>query len=490
MKFPKQLLRLGGLTLIEHVLANLRHSRLDAVVVVLGHAAPEILRRTPALAGESWREAWRRLRAGGVWEVPDAAGPPIRVAWNPRFRRGLSSSIRRARAAVPRGTAAALFARVDEPFIDSGAIDRLVSAFRASRKGLAYPTFRGQRGQPSIFAARYFSALRALRGERGGAAILRRHADDVLEVPVAHPGILRDIDSPRDLAEVLDPYARVVPGVVLIRGAGEMATGVAHVLHRSGFRVAMTERAHPLAVRRRVCFSEAVYEGTVRVEGLVARRVARPGEIDRAWRAGEIPVLVDPSARVRRLLKPDVLVDAIMAKRNLGTRRGQAGLVVALGPGFVAGRDADVVVETNRGHNLGRLIYSGRAEANTGVPAPVEGVTTARVLRAPRAGVFRARASIGSRVRAGQIVGRVGGEPVRARIDGTLRGILRDGQRVSAGLKVGDVDPRGATARYCALISDKARAIGRAVLEAILRSSPPRHGREIRLREPSRRWED
>ncbi len=254
---------------------------------------------------------------------------------------------------------------------------------------------------------------------------------------------------------------------VLLRGAGEMASGIAHRLHRSGFPVLMTELPEPLAVRRGVCFCEAVWEGTARVEGVCGRRVAGEAEALAAIAAGELPVLVDPELAGLAWWRPAALVDATLAKRNRGVRRGLAPLVVGVGPGFHAGEDVDAVVESQRGHDLGRVLWQGSACPDTGVPAPVAGVGAERVLRAPGAGRLTALRQIGDPVQRGELVARVAEAELRAGTSGVLRGMIRDGTRVEPGVKVGDVDPRGDPAA-CYRISDKARALGGGVLEALL----------------------
>lgn len=254
---------------------------------------------------------------------------------------------------------------------------------------------------------------------------------------------------------------------ILVRGAGEMASGIAHRLFRSHLRVAMTEAPQPLAVRRRVSFCEAVWDGAAEVEGIRARRVEVPEEFDTVLDAGQIPVLVDPELACLDPWRPQVLLEATVAKRNRGIHRDLADLVVGFGPGFTAGADVDVVVETNRGHDLGRLIFEGGAEPDTGVPGSTLGYAQERVLRCPGDGVFQAEAEIGDRVRAGQPVARVGEMAIRAEIDGVLRGLLRTGVAVRSGLKAGDVDPRGERDN-CFAISEKARALGGSALEAIL----------------------
>jgi len=255
---------------------------------------------------------------------------------------------------------------------------------------------------------------------------------------------------------------------IIVRGAGEMATGTAYRLHRSGFtKLLMTDIAAPLAVRRKVSFCEAIYEGSWVVEGTRAVKITRAEEAFPLWDEGVVPVIVDPENLSRGVIKPHALVDAILAKENLGTAITDAQLVVALGPGFYAGRDAHYVVETNRGHNLGRLIFDGPAAPNTGTPGDIAGQTVTRVLRAPKDGVFTSDTDIGTLVQQGQIVGSVSGAPVAAGLDGVLRGLIRPGARVTGGVKIGDVDPRGDLS-FCDTISEKARAIGGTVLEALL----------------------
>jgi xanthine dehydrogenase accessory factor len=255
--------------------------------------------------------------------------------------------------------------------------------------------------------------------------------------------------------------------LVLVKGAGDLATGVAYRLHRAGFPVVMTEIAEPTPVRRTVSFAEAVYEGETQVEGLRARLVAGPAAVRQAIAEGLIPVVVDPEARLVPELRPMVVVDAIIAKRNVGTSKLDAPIVIGLGPGFVAGEDVHAVVETNRGHYLGRVFLSGSAEPNTGVPGPVGGYTTERLLRAPVEGTFASVCSIGDQVEKGEVAARVDGEPVLAGVGGVLRGLVRDGLHVTKGMKIGDVDPRAAR-DHCFTISDKGLAIGGGVLEAVL----------------------
>jgi len=257
--------------------------------------------------------------------------------------------------------------------------------------------------------------------------------------------------------------------IIGIKGAGEMASGVAWRLYQANIRnLFMMEISQPLAVRREVSFCEALVRERMTVEGVNSIKADSIDGIHRAWEKEGIPIIADPEWTIIGKLKPDVVVDAILAKRNLGSNMNEAPLVIALGPGFMAGRGAHMVIETNRGHNLGRIILEGEAEPNTGVPGDVGGYAGKRVLRAPSAGLFSARREIGDSVKQGEVVGDVGGREVKAEIDGVVRGLIMPGIQARKGLKLGDIDPRG-DATYCTTISDKARTIGGAVLEAILR---------------------
>ena len=255
--------------------------------------------------------------------------------------------------------------------------------------------------------------------------------------------------------------------LVLIKGAGDLATGTAVRLHRAGFQVVMTDIAQPTAVRRTVALCQCVYDGAAVVEGVTGRRAADAGEAESILSHGEIPVLVDPAAEILKELPFGAVVDAILAKKNLGTRMDDAPIVLALGPGFTAGEDCHGVVETMRGHDLGRLITRGSAAPNTGVPGDVGGFTSERIIRACGDGVFEPAAEIGQRVAKGELVARVSGAPVYALMDGMVRGMLPAGLRVVKGMKSGDIDPR-CERRHCFTVSDKARAIGGGVLEGLL----------------------
>jgi xanthine dehydrogenase accessory factor len=259
---------------------------------------------------------------------------------------------------------------------------------------------------------------------------------------------------------------------ILIRGAGEMASGVAHVLRTSGFRLSMTEIPRPMAIRRHVSFCESVWDGYCVVEGVRAQRVNSWEELDEVIETGAIPVLVDPEFTSVNFWKPDVIIDATLAKRNLGLRSDMAELVVALGPGFEAPEDADVIVETNRGHDLGRLISKGEAAPNTGVPETVAGYSTERVVHSPLDGTLKAKKHIGDLVKKGETIALIDNAQVVSTLTGVLRGMIRDSFAVKKGLKIADIDPRGETMN-CWNISDKARALGGSVLWAIVSTFNP-----------------
>jgi xanthine dehydrogenase accessory factor len=255
---------------------------------------------------------------------------------------------------------------------------------------------------------------------------------------------------------------------VLVKGAGEQATATAHRLFRCGYRVAMTDLEQPTAIRRTVAFCSAIYEGEIEIEGV--RGVRSTVEAVAAMPQGEwphIPVCVDPEARLVALWRPEVIVDARILKTNLDNRCSDAGLVIGLGPGLEAGRDVHYVVETMRGHDLGRVIASGPSSCDTGEPGEIGGYTRERVVRAPAGGVFTSLRRIGERVEAGDVLGSVAGVEVRAQIAGVLRGLLWPGLSVTEGFKLADVDPRG-DASMCTTLSDKARLISGSVLEIVV----------------------
>jgi len=296
--------------------------------------------------------------------------------------------------------------------------------------------------------------------------------------------------------------------IILVRGGGDLATGVVQKFCRAGFIVVVLETQEPTAIRRTVSLSEAVYDGFANVEDMVCRKVSEITELDECWRKGEIPLLVDPLGESIKKIKPSAVVDAIMAKKNMDTFINMADVTIALGPGFNAGKDVHAVIETLRGHDLGRLILQGCAKPDTGVPGDISGENVHRVIRAPIGGKLLHKKQIGSIVEQGDVLftleninmngekpenkmiyksfvgdadigetdtggiytGEVGtaitSVDVKAPMSGLLRGLLREGAKVHSGMKVADIDPR--TDIDCSTISDKARCVGGAALEAYL----------------------
>ena len=280
--------------------------------------------------------------------------------------------------------------------------------------------------------------------------------------------------------------------LIVVRGAGDLATGTIHRLKKAGFRLLVLEAEHPAAIRRQVALSEAVYAGSARVEDVEAvrmdvdlaekknRKELLEQEMERIWKKDGVPVLVDPAGLSIAALRPAVVVDAILAKKNLGTTKEMAPLVIALGPGFTAGEDVDVVIETKRGHNLGRVIREGSAYPNTGIPGIIGGYGAERVIHAPAEGILKNKSKIGDIVEKGQVIAVIEASDkenesasdikkteVRATIDGLLRGLIRDNYPVTKGFKIADIDPRKEELANCFTISDKARCIAGSVLEVI-----------------------
>ena len=256
--------------------------------------------------------------------------------------------------------------------------------------------------------------------------------------------------------------------IIIVRGGGDLATGVVQKFHRAGLNVLILETSEPTAIRRSVALSEAVYDGYAKVEDIECRKIESLEDAESCWHEGKVALLVDPEGMSIRELKPAAVIDAIMAKRNTGTTRDMAGITIALGPGFNAGEDVHAVIETMRGHDLGRLILKGQAEPNTGVPGEIAGESTRRVVRSPHEGVIIHKKQIGDIVVQGETLFSVENAKthteVHASIGGLLRGLIRENIRVSKGMKVADIDSR--TDIDWRTISDKARCLGGAALEA------------------------
>ena len=255
---------------------------------------------------------------------------------------------------------------------------------------------------------------------------------------------------------------------VIVRGGGDLASGTAYKLFQCGFEVILLECEKPTSIRRYVSFSEAVYHGQASVENVWCVKAESIQEVEKILSDKKIALLVDPDGKSISKLHPDVVVDAILAKKNLGTRIDMAKIVIGLGPGFEAGKDVHAVVETKRGHSLGVVYYEGKAIANTGIPGVIGGYGTERVIHAPETGILHCKAKIGDIVEKGQCIAMIGNVCVEASLSGVLRGILPDGFSVWKGLKMADIDPRKEQVENCTTISDKARCIAGGVVEAIL----------------------
>lgn len=260
----------------------------------------------------------------------------------------------------------------------------------------------------------------------------------------------------------------MMDNLVIVRGGGDIATGTIHKLFRSGFTVIILEVKNPTAIRRKVAFSEAMYDGTTIVEGITCQKANNLEDIISIIHNGKIPIIEDETCKILERLQPIALVDGILAKKNLGTSKDMVPITIALGPGFHAGVDVDAVIETQRGHELGRIILDGFATENTGVPGIIGGYGIERVIHSPADGIIHNICDISDKVKKGQVIATIGNSNVEATIDGILRGIIRDNFPVTKGLKIADIDPRLEEKKNCFTISDKARCIGGSVLEALL----------------------
>lgn len=261
--------------------------------------------------------------------------------------------------------------------------------------------------------------------------------------------------------------------ILVVRGGGDLASGVIHRLYRCGYRVLILESSHASAIRREVSFCEAVYDGEAFVEGVLSQKIEDVSQCQEMWDLGEIPLLVDEKGDAISKIHPDVVIDAILAKKNMGTSRRMAPLTIALGPGFIAGEDVDYVVETMRGHDLGRIIEEGSALPNTGIPGVIGGYGKERVIHSPAKGIIHNEAKIGDLVEKDQVIATIYTKenkkiPVYASLTGILRGIIRDQYAVFEGMKIADIDPRRDQKKNCNTISDKARCIAGTVVEILM----------------------
>lgn len=393
----------------------------------------------------------------------------------------------------------AMFMVADQPLLSVATIKTLISVYTSHPDAIIVPLFAGSRGNPVIFPPAALSSLKELQGDQGGNVIMSKF--DVIEVPIKDAWEGYDIDTPEQLeslrehmcATIKDPLKlreapdsvlaqareshnrylsshptqKLTGPLVILRGAGDLATGVIQQFVRAGMRVLALELNYPLTIRRTVALSEAVYEKHMFVEDIACYLGETQEDFNAAWERGACALAIDPEARWVDELKPAVVIDATLAKRNIGTHLGMAPVTIALGPGYEAAKDVTYVIETMRGHDLGRLITCGFAHPNTGIPGNIAGKTRDRVVHAPADGTMHTIVEIGAVVQAGQPIAYIDDVPVTSHIDGLVRGLLRDGLSVKKGLKIADVDPRGSAVDYMT-ISDKARALGSSTLGVAL----------------------
>jgi len=360
-----------------------------------------------------------------------------------------------------------MFFVADQPLLRPQSIRVMLEMRGRYADRVIVPSFAGEDGNPVIFPSAFRERLIMLSGDQGGKAALSP-SDEVVHCHIADALEGADIDTREDYERLLLHGSKTV----VVRGGGDVATGVVQKLWRGGFRPVVLESAAPTAIRRSVALSQAVYDGSAAVEDVGARLIGDVSEITDCFAAGFVPVMVDEKADSISGIGPVAVVDAIIAKRNLGTTRAMAPVTIGLGPGFTAGEGeahVNVVIETMRGHDLGRLIYYGSALPNTGVPGEVGGVSRQRVIHSPTGGRLATVHVIGAMVSFGDTLAYIGSVPVLAPIDGLLRGMIRDGLLVRKGQKIADIDPREGERENWRTISDKARSIGGAVLEALLR---------------------
>jgi xanthine dehydrogenase accessory factor len=381
----------------------------------------------------------------------------LNLIQNSDWQTGMSSSIRCGlQVAKERSFDGVLIGLADMPWISPAVLEKL--ATELTPNSIVCPVYDGKRGHPILLGSALFCEMEDLSGDVGARSLLKRYPERIKLVEVQEPGVLEDIDQ---LSDCPSPLPRV-----LIRGAGDLATGVAHRLKQSGFEVAMLELACPRMLRSKVSFAQAVYEpgGEVIIEGVAARVFS---ELPRYW-GGAIPVVIDPDGRsLEQNSQFEVLVDARMLKSQV-ERSVAHKTLIGIGPGFKVGVNADAIVETQRGHELGKVLHSGSAQADSGVPGEIAGETWKRLVRSPAAGQIEHQRQLGELVKEGESIGTVDGIPIVTHMAGCLRGLMRSGLTVTKDEKIADIDPRSQVGINS--ISDKARAVAGGVLEAILNS--------------------
>lgn len=376
--------------------------------------------------------------------------------------------------------AALMFFVADQPMLTKETCLKLIGAFKENPV-MTFPVVGRRRGAPVIFPAEYRDRLYNLVEDQGGMIFAKDNETAKIEIEDVRE--LADIDTvesykslkkeedkggvANEKSDSSEDFSHINRNLVIVRGGGDVATGSIQKLNRSGFDVLVLEVEKPTCIRRKVCAAQAVYDGQVTVEDIEVKKCNTVDEIRETLAEGRVAVTVDPEGQLIKKLRPLAVVDGILAKKNLGTNMDMAPITIGLGPGFTAGSDCNVVIETDRGHDLGRLIFQGKASANTGNPGNILGFTTERILRASDDGSIKVIEDIGAEVKKDQVVAEVNGKPIKAGLDGMVRGMIKDGSEVFKGMKIGDVDPR-VVPRNASTISDKARLIGGGTLEAIL----------------------
>lgn len=361
-----------------------------------------------------------------------------------------------------------MFIPCDQPNLNIDFINKLVLESKKNKNSFIVPRFKNSNYTPTIFPYKYKEELLKLNKDVGGRNILLKNKLCIKYIDLKSNYLVKDIDTKDDYKKWLMGEIFMKDKIAVIRGGGDIASGTIKKLYNVGFKVLVLEIQNPTSIRRTVSFSEALYDNNFCLEGCKAVATKTVDEIKSAWDNKLIPVYIDEKAEIINEIKPDILIDAILAKKNLGTNKAMAPITIALGPGFEAKKDVDIVIETKRGHDLGRLIFEGFAKENTKIPGEIKGYSKERVIHSNESGIINNIKSIGDIVKKGEKIAKINNEYVLATIDGVLRGIIRDKTKVFKGMKIADIDPRKEEVNNCYKISDKARNIAGGVLEAIL----------------------
>ncbi|GAV26503.1 conserved hypothetical protein [Carboxydothermus islandicus] len=374
---------------------------------------------------------------------------------------GMGGTLREAARLLPGYWQGVVIALGDMPFVGISSLQALLQAIEKNPEEVWCLSYRGQRGHPVYLPGKYFSCLKRLTGDTGLRDLLPELNPKYIDTE--DYGVLFDIDKPDDYLS----FQRLV----VVKGAGDIATGIIWRLHQAGFKVVATELSKPTAIRRMVAFAQAIYTGEHTVEGVTARK-ANLEEVPNLLANGIIPVIPDEKSIVVKELKPWAVIDARLAKKNLGTKKEEAEIVIGVGPGFTAPVEVHAVIETKRGHYLGRAIYQGSALPDTGIPGEIGGHTVKRVVYSPGRGKICWYFDFGQEVKAGEVIGTVGEKQIVAEVSGVIRGLIHPEVRVEEGMKIGDIDPRGIK-EYAFTISEKALAVAGGVLEVLLKLGNP-----------------